>query len=108
MYLANDTVEGPSFVESGNFLPHCSEEPLRVEEASYPENFGSSMEDPLFELSVPFQQLSEPKTKSSRSPGGFLPLFWNSTHIGLLKAVYIKRIIIYLHTLHHTLSPERI
>ena len=34
--LANNTVKCPSFVTSCNFLPHSSQETLRIEKSSHP------------------------------------------------------------------------
>jgi len=52
-------------VSSGDLLSHGSEEALRVEETSHPENFRSTLKTPAVELSIPLQQLSKPKPNSS-------------------------------------------
>ena len=52
--LTNDAVQGPALVSSGHLLSHCCKKTLRIEESSWPENFWSTTEAPLFELSISF------------------------------------------------------
>ena len=50
------------------FLSHGSQETLRVEESGHPENFWTSVENPVMELLVAFDQFGEPEPNSGRLP----------------------------------------
>ncbi len=62
-YLTNNAVQSPSFVSSGNFLPHGREEALGIEEPGHPEHLWSTVEAPPLELTVPLQQLGVPEAE---------------------------------------------
>ena len=74
--LKDDGIQCPALVCPRHFLPHGRQEALGVKEASHPEDVGTSGEYPLVELSVPFQQLSEPEPQRRGFPRHLLPWQW--------------------------------
>ena len=65
-------------MKSGHLLAHGCEKALGVEESCDPEHLWSPMENPLLELGVPLQQLSEPEPQGGGMPRWFLPILWHS------------------------------
>jgi len=72
--LEHDVVQRPALVSSGYFLFHRREESLWVEETSHPKLRWFFPEHPRRDLTVPVQQLVEPKTDGRRSPRGSQPM----------------------------------
>jgi len=70
-----DFVQSPAVVHTRHFLPHCSQEPLRIEEAGDPETKRPLLEQPIGILHIPVQQLSEPEPDCESLPGRFDPKY---------------------------------
>lgn len=63
--VQHDGIESPSFVCSGDFLSHGSQETLRIEESCHPEHVWSTFKQPFGELRMAVQKVGEPKSNSS-------------------------------------------
>ena len=67
-------------MRAGDFLSHSSEKALRVKEASHPEHIRATIENPIGELTVSFQELREPEPQSGGLPRNLRKDRKNVTH----------------------------